>query len=378
MHTEPPAVDAVDEDEGGRRYVVPDARAGAGGGVGAARDVGRRRFLRHASAALLALGSGTGAAGAQDARMQVFFDPATRGHQPGAEHPERPARLDAVMSSVRALEQRGRLSVAAPRPATEDEVLLVHAPQYLATVRKDIAAGRRLLSTGDTELSGGTMAAALAAAGTVVSAVDAVLDGRTPRAFCAVRPPGHHASAQRGMGFCVFNNIAIGARRARRQHGVDRVLIADWDVHHGNGTQDVFWADGSVLFFDTHQHPWYPGTGLADETGDGSGRGLIVNRPFPAGSGRREVLGAFRDALVPAADRFRPELVMISAGFDSRSGDPLGQFTLSDQDFADLTDVMLEIAAKHSGGRVVSVLEGGYALDGLQQSVGAHLARLSA
>jgi acetoin utilization deacetylase AcuC-like enzyme len=179
------------------------------------------------------------------------------------------------------------------------------------------------------------------------------------------------------MGFCVFNNIAIGARHARQRHGVDRILIVDWDVHHGNGTQDVFWSDGSVLFFDIHQHPWYPGTGRPNEQGDGKGRGLIVNNPFPAGSGRDAILPVFRDGLVSAAARFKPQLVLISAGFDSRAGDPLGQFTLTDQDFADFTDVVLAIAREHAGGRLVSVLEGGYALDGLPKAVGAHLGRLA-
>ena len=224
---------------------------------------------------------------AQPASLQVFSDPAMRRHEPSADHPESPRRFDAVMTSVRALERQGRLSIAAPRPATEDDVLLVHTPAYLNTVRAEIAAGRRQLSTGDTEISSGSLAAALAAAGTVVSAVDAVIGGRTRNAFCAVRPPGHHASQQRGMGFCVFNNIAIGARYARKRHGVERILIADWDVHHGNGTQEAFFSDGGVLFFDSHQHPWYPGTGSPDETGEGKARGLIVNNPFPAGAGRR-------------------------------------------------------------------------------------------
>ena len=282
------------------------------------------------------------------------------------------------MASVRALERQKRVVVSAPRPATEDEILRVHTPEYLKLVRAEIAAGRRALSTGDTELSAGSLAAAMAAAGTVVGAVEAVMQGRARNAFCAVRPPGHHASQARGMGFCVFNNLAIGARHAAKTFGVERILIADWDVHHGNGTQAIFWSDGSVLFFDTHQHPWYPGTGLPNEGGEGKGRGLIVNRPFPAGSGRGEIVTAFRTQLVAAAERFKPDLVMISAGFDSRTGDPLGQFTLGDADFADLTGIVLDIARQHARGRVVSVLEGGYSPDGLARAVTAHVERLSA
>jgi acetoin utilization deacetylase AcuC-like enzyme len=338
----------------------------------------RRTFLQQASATALSLGGGLLPAAAQPPVTQVFYDPATLRHEPSGDHPENPKRLEAVMESVRAPERQARLTVVAPRPATEDEILRVHAPQYVKLVRSEIEAGRRTLSTGDTEISSGSLGAALAAAGTVVSAVDAVLSGRARNAFCALRPPGHHASQARGMGFCVFNNIAIGARHAARAYGVERILIADWDVHHGNGTQEVFWSDGSVLFFDTHQHPWYPGTGSPNETGEGKGRGRIVNWPFPAGAGREEILGAFRTGLVPAAERFRPELVMISAGFDSRAGDPLGKFTLTDADFAELTSVVVEIARQHARGRVVSVLEGGYSRDGLARAVGAHVDRLSA
>ena len=343
------------------------------------RTLSRRGFLQQASGVVAGLAIGPAPAGAQSAAGAiVFHDPATLRHEPPADHPESPERMDSVMRAVRALERQQRLAIAAPQPATDDHVLLVHSAEYLKKVRAETSAGRRTLSTGDTEISQGSMAAALAAAGTVVSAVDAVMTGKTRRAFCAVRPPGHHASASRGMGFCVFNNVAIGARHAGRKHGVERILIADWDVHHGNGTQDVFWNDGAIMFFDTHQHPWYPGTGLPTETGEGRARGLISNHPFPSGSGRAQILGAFRESLVPAAERFKPDLVMISAGFDSRLGDPLGQFTLTDNDFRDLTDTVVTIARQFSGGRVVSVLEGGYALDGLTASVLGHLERLAA
>ena len=336
----------------------------------------RRKFLSQTTAALLTM-AGSSAAQAQQAATQVFYDRSILLHRPPAEHPESPQRINAVVSVLQQPERRRRLSIVTPHPATEDDVLLVHSAEYIKKVRAEISAGRQTLSTGDTELSRDSMTAALAAAGTVVSAVDAVMTGRTPTAFCAVRPPGHHASANRGMGFCIFNNVAIGARHAMRRHRVNRILIADWDVHHGNGTQEVFWSDGSVLFFDVHQHPWYPGTGSPAEQGEGKARGLIVNNPFPAGSGRTEIVKAFRERLVPAAAQFKPELVLISAGFDSRAGDPLGLFTLTDQDFADLTDLLLAIAREHAGGRLVSVLEGGYAIDGLAKAVGAHLDRLA-
>jgi acetoin utilization deacetylase AcuC-like enzyme len=178
------------------------------------------------------------------------------------------------------------------------------------------------------------------------------------------------------MGFCLFNNVAVAARYARQKHAAERVLIVDWDVHHGNGTQDIFYEDGNVLFFSTHQSPWYPGTGARDERGEGAGVGKIINCPFPAGAGRAEIVGAVRQQLLPAAAAFQPDLVLISAGFDSRINDPLGRFLLTDSDFRELTALLLELAAKFCDGRVVSVLEGGYNLEGLALAAEAHVRAL--
>jgi len=293
-------------------------------------------------------------------------------HDTGHGHPEQAARFDAVMNRLDATGLLHDLVKLSARSATNDELALVHTPQYIELVEREVAAGRTELSTGDTTICAGSLEAARAAAGCALSAVDAVFSGRVNNAFCVIRPPGHHASAARGMGFCLFNNIALAARYAQRRYGAERVLIADWDVHHGNGTQDIFYEDGSVFFFSTHQSPWYPGTGDAGETGLGAGAGKTMNCPFPAGAGRREIVGAFRDQLIPATNEFHPDLVLLSAGFDSRVADPLGHFLLTDDDFRDLTEMMSDMAAKHCGNRLVSVLEGGYNLQGLASAAETH------
>jgi acetoin utilization deacetylase AcuC-like enzyme len=305
-------------------------------------------------------------------RTALLADPISRDHRTGPGHPERPERFEAALSGTAGLD----LLPIESRAASESEVTLCHSPKYFQAVKREVEAGFDDLSTGDTAVCPASFDVALHAAGSVLNAVDAVFTRRAGNAFCIVRPPGHHATPDRGMGFCVFNNIAIAARYAQRKHGAERVLIADWDVHHGNGTQDIFYGDGSVFFFSTHQYPWYPGTGSASETGYAEGEGLTMNCPFPAGAGRKEIAGAFRDRLAPAAHEFKPDLVLISAGFDSRIGDPLGHFTLTDRDFAELTTIMLDIADKHARGRLVSVLEGGYDLGGLACAVRAHVQAL--
>ena len=309
-------------------------------------------------------------------KTALLADARCREHLVGVEHPERPERYDAVMDGLRKARLLERLLPLEHRSATAEELLLCHTREYLSVAKHDVEAGYHQLTTGDTDITPNSWEIALRAAGGVLNAVDAVVAGKARNAFCAVRPPGHHATPSRGMGFCLLNNIAIGARYAQRKHGVERVLIVDWDVHHGNGTQDIYYSDPKVFFFSTHQWPLYPGTGRADETGAGSAKGTKMNFPFPAGSGRKEILGAVENSLMPAADRFRPDLLMISAGFDSRIDDLLGGFKLTDRDFTDLTRRIMEIAAKHAGGRVVSVLEGGYNLSGLASAAAAHVEAL--
>lgn len=306
----------------------------------------------------------------------LLLDPIHLDHDTGPGHPESPQRYRAIS---RALTEAGLVARTTPissRAATDEEISLCHTERYIDTARADVESGRADLSTGDTSICPRSFDVAAAAVGGVLNAVDAVMTGKNKTAFCAVRPPGHHARPSQGMGFCLFNNIAIGARHAQRRHGAERVLIVDWDVHHGNGTQDVFYEDPSVFFFSTHQSPWYPFTGHAEETGAGKAEGTTMNCPFASGAGIREIGDAFRERLLPAMEKFKPDLIMISAGFDSREGDPLGRFRLTDADFVLLTKILCDLAEKHCHGRLVSVLEGGYHLDGLASAVTRHVETL--
>jgi acetoin utilization deacetylase AcuC-like enzyme len=307
----------------------------------------------------------------------LLCDPAYRLHDTGAFHPEKPARMDAVLQGLHLAGLLPFCRLIPPRPATDEELLRVHSPAYLAQVQADVESGRYELSTGDTAIGPESERIARLAAGGVLAAVEAVLAGQVANAFAVVRPPGHHASAERGMGFCIYNNIAVAARHLQAVHGLVRVLILDWDVHHGNGTQDIFAADPSVLFCSSHQAPFYPGTGDAADRGIGAGEGFTVNIPLPAGTTGPELLAAWHAQILPAADAFAPQFVLISAGFDSRREDPLGGFQLLDADFATLTRLAMDLAQRHAGGRLVSALEGGYDLPGLAAASAAHMGALT-
>lgn len=249
---------------------------------------------------------------------------------------------------------------------------LVHPRPYIDLIERACRHGPAALDP-DTVASPGSWEAALRAVGAVTQAIDQVVARTLSAAFCAVRPPGHHALADRAMGFCLFNNVAIGARYAQRRHGCLRILIVDWDVHHGNGTQAMFEEEPTVLYFSTHQYPYYPGTGSRQERGRGQGSGFTINVPLPAGSGDAELIQAFEEELLPKAFEFKPDLVLISAGFDAHRDDPLAGFAVTEEGYARLTQRVCDIVRRCCPGRLVSVLEGGYNLEALAQSVEAHL-----
>ncbi|MBM4020006.1 MAG: histone deacetylase [Planctomycetes bacterium] len=291
-------------------------------------------------------------------------------------HCERPARLKAIR---KALEDAGLwdwLVPIAPAPADEACLLRVHAPEHVAAVRASARADDVAWLDGDTYACRASYEAALLAAGGACAAVDAVMKGEVRSAFCAVRPPGHHATRTRAMGFCLFNNVALAARHAQAAHRLKRILIVDWDVHHGNGTQDAFYRDGSVVYISTHQSPLYPGTGAAAEKGEGPGAGCIHNFPLPPGSGDAGFLAAL-DRGLKGAEKFKPEFVFISAGFDAHKQDPLGGLAVTEAGFAEATRRVRRVADRHAGSRIVSVLEGGYDEDALGRSVVAHIRALA-
>jgi acetoin utilization deacetylase AcuC-like enzyme len=301
----------------------------------------------------------------------LFTDARFLDHQTGS-HPESPGRLKAVYERLAGSETAARYSAGELRRATDAELCRVHTPAHVAEIDRFAAAGGGRIEV-DTMLCPASAEVARLAAGTACAAVDAVLNGKHNRAAVLSRPPGHHALPDAPMGFCLFNNIAVAAAHARAAHGLDRVLIVDWDVHHGNGTQDAFYNDSQVTFFSSHRYPFYPGTGTTNETGSGKGLGTNFNLTLPFGISRHDFKSRFAARLADAAEQSRPQLVLISAGFDAHAADPVGSLSLESEDFADLTRLVLDIANTHCGGKVVSLLEGGYNPAMLAESVEVHL-----
>ena len=348
-------------------------------------DTTRREFLRDVAAgtavgttALLLPQLLTGCASiAMSAPTGFVYDDIYLKHLQGRSHAERPERLTAIVNRMRDNGVLGTLHRIDPFIAELDQIGLVHEPDYIELVRSEIEDQKlSRLSTGDTAVTEESYVVARWAVGGALAGVDAVLSGKVSNCFCAIRPPGHHSGPGRGMGFCIFNNVAIAARYAQEKYGLEKVLIVDWDVHHGNGTQDAFYSDPSVFYFSTHQSPFYPGTGMEDETGEGEGKGTTLNVPMAEGTGDEAMISAFTEKLMPAARRFKPDLVLISAGFDAREGDLIGGFKMTDEGYVRLTEIVREIARESASDRIVSVLEGGYSLEGLASAAEAHIRAL--
>ena len=298
----------------------------------------------------------------------LIYDDAMVDHRPGWGHPERPERLDAIVGLLRERPIPGA-RWERPPAADQEPVLRVHEERYVAYLES--LRGRSAMVDGDTTVSKGSLPAAWLAAGAAVRAVEAVTGDEAGAAFALVRPPGHHAEADRGMGFCLFNNVAIATEHALAARGCDRVLIVDWDVHHGNGTQHSFEDRDDVLYFSVHRHPYFPGTGSLRATGRGPGEGRNVNVPLHRPMGDAEYVAVFEELLVPVAQEFDPDLVLVSAGFDAHASDPLGGMDVTEEGFAALCGAVRGIADSCCGGRVALTLEGGYDLDGLARSVHA-------
>jgi acetoin utilization deacetylase AcuC-like enzyme len=295
-------------------------------------------------------------------------------HKTGYMHPEHEGRLIAIVDYLKKSDLWAKLLHITPAPADTKWILKVHTAEHLKSVREKCERGVAALDReGDTKVCPVSYAIALLAVGGVIAGIDAVMSGKVKNAFCAVRPPGHHAGSSRAMGFCLFNNVAVGARYAQEKHGLKRVAIVDWDVHHGNGTQEIFYEVPSVLYISTHQYPFYPGTGSGTERGAGKGEGFTLNIPLKAETDGEEYVKLFKEKVIPAVEKFKPNFLFISAGFDAHRDDPLAGILLDESTYAEITRMLTEIAEKYCKGRIVSVLEGGYDLRALPRCVEAHL-----
>jgi acetoin utilization deacetylase AcuC-like enzyme len=301
----------------------------------------------------------------------LYTDPVFLQHETG-QHPESPERLRSVTAHLNSTQLPARFEPGKIVLATVEQLARVHSPSHVERVREFAQDGGGRIEA-DTVVSRQSFDVALRAAGTACDAVDRVLKDDHSRACCLTRPPGHHALADDPMGFCLFNNVAVAARQAIAKHKLSRVLIVDWDVHHGNGTQDIFYDDAEVYFLSAHRFPFYPGSGTREETGTGKGLGTVFNMPVEYGTARRQYFAEFLQLLADCAKRCRPELVLISAGFDAHRLDPIGSLDLETEDFAVLTRLVLDVADEYCQGRCVSVLEGGYNVQALAESVEQHL-----
>ena len=303
-----------------------------------------------------------------------YYDPLVLQHDTG-KHPENAMRLRKVMERLQPCDFFEAMEQPKWSPASLEQLMQVHSPRALDSIQAFVQQGGGQIET-DTVVSGQSLAAARVASGAACDAVGRVLAGQDRNAFCLIRPPGHHAMKEHPMGFCLVNNIAVAARSLVKTHGLDRVMIVDWDVHHGNGTQATFWEDPEVAFLSMHRSPFYPGGGDAHETGAGDGRGLTVNLPVQFGTSAAKQIDRFRIATEQLASSFKPQFILVSAGFDSHHADPVGANGFESSDFEVLTRIMIDVANVHSEGRLVSLLEGGYNPDALAESVEFHLQTL--
>ena len=297
-------------------------------------------------------------------------------HLTGDSHPESHHRLEVVYEMLEDEEMKGKFRILSPRPATQEELELNHSLNYINQVASTAGRSFSMLDP-DTTTSAKSWEVAQMAVGGMLAAIDKVMDGEVKNAFALVRPPGHHAERNRGRGFCLFNNIAIGAHYARQKYLLDRILIVDWDLHHGNGTQNAFYEDPHIVYFSTHQYPYYPGSGSIDEDGKGEGKGFTINVPLPGGQEDQDFSGIYQDILKPIASEFKPQLILVSAGYDIYFQDPLGEMNVTPEGFATLTSLIMDMAQSNCQGKLVITLEGGYHLNGLRDSVKATLKELT-
>ena len=312
-------------------------------------------------------------------RLGIVHDECFKRHDTGSRHPESPARLDAITAGLARTNVLSRAVRIEPEPIDRALLEARHHRDYIERFREACAANRRMIDVPDSAICPESYEIALLAAGGTVEAARRIASGDIHRAFCAVRPPGHHAEQSRAMGFCMFNNVALAADVLRGECGLERVLVLDWDVHHGNGTQHAFYSDPTVMYISLHGHPeyLYPGTGFPEEYGHGEGRGTTLNLPFLPGATDADYREAFETRVAPAVNSFEPEVIILSAGFDAHRDDPLGNLTLTDGMFAEMLQHTLELAERHAAGRVLSVLEGGYNLEVLASCVAEHVRMLA-